>query len=83
MINNISFTSKADLYIKAQDEVESVARKIPDFFPEDTIIRSLKNSNVSDVGDHINPYEVVNISEGAQKEIYNLPKREIYTNYFG
>lgn len=38
MINNISFTSKADLYIKAQDKVESVARKIPDFFPEDTII---------------------------------------------
>ncbi len=83
MINNISFTSKADLYIKAQDEVESVARKIPDFFPEDTIIRSLKNSNVSDVGDYISPYEVVNIYEGAQKKIYNLPKREIYTNYFG
>lgn len=83
MINNISFTSKADLYIKAQYEVESVARKIPDYFPEDSIIPSLKKSNASDAKDYISPYEVINIYEDTKKEIYNLPKRKIYTNYFG
>ncbi len=84
MIDNISFTSKTNCYIKAQTEViSSAAQKITDYFPEDSIITSLKKSNASGAEDYISPYEVVNIYKDAQKEIYNLPKREIYTNYFG